>query len=131
MSLEIDPNLDKSQTKQIILAGKSYLVAPLPLRQVLALADLLPKLSGIKPENLRGEMFDPVVDMVARGLKKAYPSVTTDDLLDLPITIAELLAAIPIVIAQAGGRPADAAAGEVAAASPSAAPIGADSSQTS
>ncbi len=113
MACDIDPACDKARCKIIILAGEQYYVAPLPLRHVLAIADLIPKLSGITVQNMRGEMFDPVLELIRRGLLKTYPGLTMDDLLDLPITIAELLEATPVVVEQAGGRKADVPAGEI------------------
>jgi hypothetical protein len=128
--LEPDANLDKSTAKTITLAGKEYFVAPLPLRQVLAMADLLPKLKDITIENMSGTMFEPVIDLVQRSLLRVYPAVTKEDLLDMTITISELIAAIPVVIEQAGGKAADKATGEVLAANPSTPSIGAGSSPT-
>lgn len=115
MPLELDPNLDKDRAKTIKLDGKDFYIAPLPLRQVLAMAALLPKLKHLqeKPPAEAAELFsqesiDPVLDMLVVGLKKAYPTVTRDDLLDMPIGIDEMVAAIPVVISQAGGKPAEA-----------------------
>jgi hypothetical protein len=113
MAYDVDPACDTPRCKTITLGGRDFLVAPLPLRHVLAIADLIPKLAGISIENMRGAMFEPIVDLVHRGLLRTYPSLTRDDLLDLPITLTELFEATPIVIGQAGGRRADAAAGEI------------------
>lgn len=130
MSTDIDPSADLKLAKPIILAGQQWKVLPLPLRQVLALADLLPKLKDINIDNLKGDMFLPVVDMVRRGLLKAYPGITEADLLDMPISIAELIDAIPVVTGQAGAKKAESPAGEAPATNPSNPPTGAGSSPT-
>lgn len=131
MTITLDPGFDKGRAKTVTLAGSSYYIAPLPLRQILALADLLPKLKNINPEKVTSEMFDPVIEIVQRALLRAYPGITKDDLLDLPITALELLAAVPVIVEQGGGQASsEPAAGEAVAASPLNPSTGADSSPT-
>ena len=55
MSLEIDQSLDLSQARMVRLAGRDFYVAPLSLRQILAIADHVPKLSGITADTMTGE----------------------------------------------------------------------------
>lgn len=131
MSLDLDPACDLSRAKKITLAGQEYFIAPLSLRNVLALPALSPKLQQIDMKNVTGEMFDPVVELIVRGLSRAYPKITKDNLLDMPIDIIELLDAVPIIMQQAGGQQRDSAAGEATATSPSKVPTGTDSSQNS
>lgn len=119
MSFEPDENLDLSAARSIRLAGREFHVAPLSLRQILAIADYVPKLSGIGPDNLSGERLTPLAEVLWHGLRRAHPRLTRDAFFDLPITIAELVAALPVVIEQAGGRRVDAAAGELPAVSAS------------
>jgi hypothetical protein len=138
MPLDLDPNVDRGTAKVLALGGREFLVAPLPLRQVIALGGLLPamreSIAAIQSNGgaLTLELFAPIVDVLVCAFKKAHPTITRDDLLDLPIHVDEMLLAVPAIVAQAGGKPADpgAAAGEASAASPSSAPTGADSSQT-
>ncbi len=127
MSLEPDENLDLSGARVIRLASREFHVLPLSLRQILAIADYVPKLSGIGLENLSGERLTPLAEVLWHGLRRAHPKLTRDELFDLPITIAELVAALPVVIEQAGGRKVDTAAGEQPAASASTLSIGARS----
>ena len=54
MSLEIDESLNLSAARSVRLAGREFWIAPLSLRQILAIADYVPKLSGIGLENLSG-----------------------------------------------------------------------------
>ena len=82
------------------------------LRQILAIADFVPKLSGITAETMSGERLAPLAEVLWHGLRRAHPHLTREEFYDLPITIAELVAALPVVIEQAGGRKVDAAAGE-------------------
>ena len=82
-------------------------------------------------DNLSGERLAPLAEVLWHGLRRAHPRLTRDEFFDLPITIAELVAALPVVIEQAGGKRVDAAAGEMAAASASIASTGVRSSPTS
>ena len=72
----------------------------------------MPKLSGITAETMSGERLAPLAEVLWHGLRRAHPQLTREEFFDLPITIAELVAALPVVIEQAGGRKVDAAAGE-------------------
>ena len=130
MSLEPDTNFDFSSARPVRLAGRDFYVAPLSLRQILAIADYVPKLSGIGLENLSGERLSPLAEVLWHGLRRAHPELTRDEFFDLPITIAELVAALPVVIEQAGGKKVDAAVGELPAASALTPSIGGRSSPT-
>jgi hypothetical protein len=112
MSFERDENLDLSAARTVQLGGREWTIAPLSLRQILAIADYVPKLSGITPETLSGERLLPLAEVLWHGLRRAHPALTRDEFFDLPIPLGELVAALPVVIEQAGGRKVDAAAGE-------------------
>jgi hypothetical protein len=142
VSFEHDDMIDLSGARDVRLGGRDWKVAPLSLRQVLAIADYVPKLSSIGVDTLSGERLAPLAEVLWHGLRRAYPKLTRDEFYDLPITIGELVAALPVVIEQAGGRRVDsgesaaaadgaAAAGEIPAASASIASTGARSSPTS
>lgn len=113
MTLEHDEAIDLMEARTVRLAGRDFYVAPLSLRQILAIADYVPKLSGITAETLSGERLSPLAEVLWHGLCRAHPKLTREEFFDLPITIAELVAALPVVIEQAGGRKVDAAAGEI------------------
>jgi hypothetical protein len=122
MPLDLDPNVDLAEAKPITLGRRQYHVAPLPLRHVLAIVALLPKVNqnlATLTDGIDEPKLSPVVEIIRRALIKAYPAVTADDILDLPVTIDELIAAVPVVIAQSGGRRnnPEAAPGEAAATS--------------
>jgi hypothetical protein len=112
LSLEIDESLDRSAARVVRLAGRDFYIAPLSLRQILAIAEHVPKLSGITAESMSGERLTPLAEVLWHGLRRAHPKLTRDEFLDLPIPLGELVAALPVVIEQAGGRRVDAAAGE-------------------
>jgi hypothetical protein len=107
-----DDSIDLSTARLVRLGGNDFYIAPLSLRQILAIADYVPKLSGLTAENLSGERLIPLAEVLWHGLRRAHPGLTRDEFFDLPVTIAELVAALPAVIEQAGGRKVDAAAGE-------------------
>jgi hypothetical protein len=141
VSFERDENLDLSGARMVRLGGHDWLVAPLSLRQIIAIADFVPKLSAINAESLSGERIAPLAEVLWHGLRRAHPRLTRDEFFDLPITIAELVAALPVVIEQAGRRrietadPAETSGamptGEGVAASASMTSTGARSSPTS
>jgi hypothetical protein len=142
VSFELSENLDLSAARAVRLGGRDWLVAPLSLRQILAIADFVPKLSAISAESISGERLAPLAEVLWHGLRRAHPRLTRDEFFDLPITIAELVAALPVVIEQAGGQrvgsaataapgQGDASAGEILAASASTTSTGARSSPIS
>jgi hypothetical protein len=112
LSLDLDQSVDLSLARVVKLAGRDFYVAPLSLRQILAIADYVPKLSGITPETLSGERLQPLAEVLWHGLRRAHPDLTREEFFDLPIPLGELVAALPVVIEQAGGRKVDTTAGE-------------------
>jgi len=131
VTVEHDETIDLAAARPVRLAGRTFYIAPLSLRQILAIADYVPKLSGITAETMSGERLSPLAEVLWHGLRRAHPGLTREEFFDLPMTIAELVAALPVVIEQAGGRRVDAAAGELSAASASTPSTGAHSSPTS
>jgi hypothetical protein len=131
VTVDRDETIDLATARPVRLGGHDFHVAPLSLRQILAIADYVPKLSGIDIDNLSGERLKPLAEVLWHGLRRAHPRLTHDEFFDLPITIAELVAALPVVIEQAGGRKVDAAAGEISATSALPPSTGGPSSPTS
>jgi hypothetical protein len=128
VSFELDDRLDLADARKVRLGGRDFQFPPLSLRQILAIADQVPKLAAITADNISAERLMPAAEVVWHGLRRAHPTLTRDEFFDLPITIAEMFAALPVVIEQAGGRKVDAAAGELSATGTPA--IGASSSPT-
>ena len=113
MAVERDESIDLSAARTVRLAGRDFYIAPLSLRQILAIADHVPKLSGITAETMSGERLTPLAEVLWQGLRRAHPKLTRDEFLDLPIPLGELVAALPVVIEQAGGKRIEAVAGEI------------------
>jgi hypothetical protein len=135
MSLDRDESIDLTTARTVRLAGRDFTVAPLNLRQILAIADYVPKLSDIGAGTLSQERLAPLAEVMWHGLRRAHPRLTREEFFDLPISLAELVAALPVVIEQAGGgRKADpgsdASLGETKAASDLTNSTGASSSPT-
>ena len=130
MSLELDPRIDIADAPTIRLAGASYFVPQLVLRQMVKIGPLLPEvirltnrrataLSGL-PLDDRGNLLlddegrlalvekltlseasmDIALRVIVAGLTRAYPAARLDDLYDLPIADSEIVAALTIVVAQ-------------------------------
>ena len=114
---EIDEGCDLTKAKEVTLAGTTFYVMPLPLRQVIAMANIMPKMAGITADSMSDERLNAIGEVVWRGLKKAHPHLSLEAFMDLPITLAELIQAVDVVIYQAGGKKPDSSAGEQAAAS--------------
>jgi hypothetical protein len=123
MSLELDEKADLAAGRRVTLGGRGLsglelVVLPLTLRQNIALARHMPKLMRMHEEKaFDAETIDAVVDVVCIGLRRAHPNISADDLLDLEVTIDDLIAAARVVIEQAGGKKVEAAEGESSAAS--------------
>jgi len=131
VSLDRDEKVDSSDARAVHLGGREFTVLPLTLRQIIAIADFVPKLSGLTAENLSSERLQPLAEVLWHGLRRAHPQMTRDEFFDLPITVAEMVRALPVVVEQAGGKKADTAAGEVQATSVSTQPTGESSSPNS
>jgi hypothetical protein len=135
MSIEADQKIvDEGKCREVTLAGQTFYIAPLSLRQVLAIADFVPKLGEVKAADLSGEKLMPMIEVLWHGLRRVHKNLGKDELMDMPIRIDEVVKALPTVIEQAGGAKAEAKPGEPSAmgrGGTSPAPIGADSSQTS
>lgn len=117
--------------RSVKLAGREFTVAPLSLRAIMALADYVPKLAAAPTDVIDSTRIEPLIDTILLALKRTYPTLTKDELLDLPIRLDELRAAVDVVIEQAGGRKVDPALGEQKAASDLKPSTGESSSPTS
>ena len=80
---------------------------------------------------MTGERLTPLAEVLWHGLRRAHPKLTRDEFFDLPITNRELVAALPVVIEQAGGRKVDAGRGKYRRRALRRRSIGARSSPTS
>lgn len=130
MPFDLDEKIDLSRAKEITLGGHALKVAPLMLRQIIASTALLPQIAAAGSTEASLELL---VDFVLIGLKRTYPALTRDEVLDSETTVDELRAASDVILLQASGKKADkdAAVGEAQAASDTTRPIGTDSSPNS
>lgn len=104
----------------ITLAGEAFPIPELAIRQtriILPLALALAQ-AGIADDGktITTEAFDILLRIVHTAVSKARPAFTYDQLLDMRITPAELLSAVPVIARQAGLKlslaPAPAVAGD-------------------
>lgn len=132
MPFDLDPKADTTRARVIALGGRELKCAPLTLRQIIAVSDMLPKISAAASTH---ESIELLADFILLALRRTYPGLTRDDLLELETTVEELRAAADIVLLQAGGKKADPAGGtplgEAKAASDTTVPIGTSSSPSS
>jgi hypothetical protein len=111
LEMVLPDGVGPAHVRRVQLAGREFTIAPLSLRQTIAIATHLPKVNTVTAENLSGESLTPLAEIVWQGVRRAHPKLGHDEFFDLPITIAELIEAVPVVIDQAGGgRKSDAAA---------------------
>jgi hypothetical protein len=117
-----DPKIDCAAAPVVTLAGREWFIPPLAMRQsrsvVPTLMRILPVLEfGESPKidamRAFGEaQLDDLVNVVHGALTRAYPQLSRDEFLDLPIRLEELFAAIPVVAQQCGFFKAADAPGE-------------------
>lgn len=118
-SLQPDQSLIAPGCPVVTLAGREWFVPTLAMRQsrviVPALMRVMPALDEIQsnPHALSEEHFESIIAAIHAALTRAYPTLTLDDFLDLPVSTAELIAAITVVTRQTGAfKPAAAVAPE-------------------
>ncbi len=90
---------------EISLGSVKLKVAPLTVRQIIGVSEMLPQLSEAQST---AASINLLIDFVLLGLSRTYPSLTREELLDCEATIAQLRAAADVVIVQAGGKRPDA-----------------------
>ena len=117
--LQPDHKLDYAGAPLVVFAGREWFIPRLALRQsrivVPGLLRLLPVLETLQenPAALAEAQFEELIAVVHAALTRAYPELGREAFLDLEITVAELAAAVPVIMRQTGFfKPAGAAAGE-------------------
>jgi len=104
MPFELDTNVDLARARNVTLGGRELKVAPLTLRSIMRVSDMLAGAMGAEPGTSASAMLDRLLDFVLLGLARTYPSLTREDLLDSDTTAAELRAAIDVICEQAGAK---------------------------
>ncbi|HWG07236.1 MAG TPA: hypothetical protein VG271_19710 [Beijerinckiaceae bacterium] len=116
MDFTPDPKIDLTDAVVVTLAGRSFHVPVLPLRQTIKIAALAPKLGRYAEGDVTEEQMLDIATIVHVALTRAYPTLTFEAFLDLPITFEDLWRAAPIILRQTRAL-AEAQPGEVLAAS--------------
>jgi hypothetical protein len=116
MDFTPDPKIDLSDAAMVTLAGRSFYVPVLPLRQTIKIATLAPKLGRDAVGDISEEQMLDVATIVHLALTRAYPTLTFEAFLDLPITFEELWRSAPVILRQTRAL-AENAPGEALAAS--------------
>jgi hypothetical protein len=104
--MQIRQGLDYGSAKIITLAGVEYFVPVLAVRQnrvcVPLLQSLAPRIGEIiEPGSvMRSHDYDDLLRLIHAALTRAYPDATLDDLLDMEITMDELIQAVNVVMRQ-------------------------------
>lgn len=98
----------------VALAGRNWVMADLAPRQFRKVIPAVIGLAAVKqPEDLDEAGIDRLLDALYYALTRNYPDLTREEFLDLPIRLAELVAALPVLAKAAGiERREGSAAGE-------------------
>ncbi len=87
----------------IALAGRNWVMADLAPRQFRKVIPAVIGLAAVKqPEDLDEAGIDRLLDALYYALTRNYPDLTREEFLDLPIKLAELVAALPVLAKAAG-----------------------------
>ena len=87
----------------IALAGRSWVMADLAPRQFRKVIPAVIGLAAVKqPEDLDEAGIDRLLDALYYALTRNYPDLAREEFLDLPIKLAELVAALPVLAKAAG-----------------------------
>ena len=116
MDFTPDPKIDLADAETVTLAGRIFYVPVLPLRQTIKIAALAPKLGSYASADVTEEQMLDIATIVHLALTRAYPALTFEAFLDLPISFAELWRSAPIILRQTRAL-AETAPGEGLAAS--------------
>jgi hypothetical protein len=120
----------------IDLAGRKFVVPPLSARRIMAFVPRLAAMGTINTSKMSQDELEGLYELVLIGAQQGMPTLTKDDLLDMPITLANAIDAIMVIAKQAGMDlkpvPPDAAAPNTEiSTSPSSKPNGMTQSPTS
>ena len=109
-----DPKIDCAGAPVITLAGSEWFVPQLAMRQlrivVPGIMRVVPLLKTIEtdPASIGEADIDAIIRVVHTALTRAYPTLTFDTFLDMPITTAESISALHPIMRQSGfWKPAD------------------------
>src|SRR6185437_12417406 len=98
-----EPKFAGHEGAAVALAGRSWVMADLAPRQFRKVIPAVIALAAVKaPEDLDEAGIDRLLDALYYALTRNYPDLTREEFLDLPIRLAELVAALPALAKAAG-----------------------------
>lgn len=97
-----------SPVPKIVLAGKDFDIPQLAPRQqrivvpaIMSMTNIMGKAEDFMKQ-MNTEQYDKLLDLVFVACTRAQPTLKRDDFLNMPITVRELLDAIPTIMQQTG-----------------------------
>lgn len=102
----------------ITLAGRDYPVRPLVVRQLRVVVPAMIRLRHARMDAITQEQFDDLAEIAFQAVSAAAPGLTREAFAELPVRALELMAAVPVVAAQAGMTSEGPAPGEAPAGRP-------------
>lgn len=96
-----DENVPENFTNdlRITLAGKAWAIPPLSARRIIRFGG---KIVGLNLNRLSEDGLMTVYQAVHVALETAYPQLTLDQFLDMPVTMDEVLEAMPVLMKASG-----------------------------
>ena len=95
-------------TDTIRLGGRDFTLRPPTLGQLRHLLDALDQMAGASG----GALIDAAAGLVAAGVARAHPELTSDTILDLEASLPELNTAVAAILESAGLSPKELEPGE-------------------
>lgn len=104
--------------KVVTLGGRSWNLPPTPLKYIKKLVPLLSRMSNIDIGKATEDQMNDFYEVAFIAVQSADPSIKREAFEDMPITMREVLASIPVLTEQAGlkwreGAPSGEAPAEV------------------
>jgi hypothetical protein len=106
-----------SDLPTVSLAGQPYPVKLLVLRQVRIVQPRMQKLSKMDVRAVTEENFDDLIEIIYQAVCPSLEDKSRDAFMNMPITLPEMLAALPVIAQQSGMVRAD-TSGEARAGNP-------------
>jgi hypothetical protein len=86
----------------IRLAGKDWPIPELAIRQIRIIVPAMVKLRVLDIATISTEQMDSLFEVVLAAIRRAHPEIEREAFFDWPISLSELLAALPVIVTQAG-----------------------------
>jgi hypothetical protein len=96
------PQTEIDLAPKIEVGGRQWPVPQLAARQLRVILPRWREVAGIDYGTITTQQFDACVDVLHAAISRANPDVGREEILDLPITIYEILPALNIIAEQMG-----------------------------